>query len=370
LNRKLLPMLAPLACCLQLAGCAAVSYYGQAVGGHLELLLARRPLDEVLADPASPVALQEKLLLARELRRFASTALGLPDNGSYTDYAELDREHVLWNVFATPELSLEPLTWCHPFVGCLGYRGYYHRVDARAFAEELEAAGHDVYLGPVAAYSTLGWFADPLLSTMLQWDELRLARVLFHELAHQKYYLAGDTEVNEAFATALAELGLERWLRARGAPRRLADARLERRRDADFVRLVLGARRRLEAVYESPRAAAAKRERKQAILAQLRADYRQWKLRWNGYDGYDRWMGESLNNAKLASVATYHRFVPGLLCLAAREDEEDRVRGLYAAMERLRGLEEAGRRHECLRRLSECAAAREGRDLPPPCRPL
>ena len=214
--------LAGLALALALGGCS-LGYYAQSVGGHLDLLQRARPVEQWVADPDTPVALRERLRLAQRLRAFAVEELKLPDNASYHRFAELDRSAVVWNVVATPELSLTLKTWCFPVMGCVGYRGYFQRAPADALAAELRSQGLEVSVYGVPAYSTLGWTnwlgGDPLLSTFIRWPESELARLLFHELAHQVVYVADDTAFNESYATAVERLGLKRWLAGAGAAR-------------------------------------------------------------------------------------------------------------------------------------------------------
>ena len=308
---------------LVLSGCAELAYYRQAAAGQWELLRARRPVAEVLADPATVPELRRRLETARELRAFASAELGLPDNGSYRDYADLGRPHAVKNVFAAPELSLEPRRWCYLMVGCLSYRGYFDAEAARRLADELRVAGDDVYVADIPAYSTLGWFDDPLLNTFIGWPTGRLAELIFHELAHQRLYIADDTAFNEAFATAVGRLGAERWLRQRGTAREMEEFEADYRRREDFLRSVAAARERLAIAYASSLDAAGKRAEKQRILAELRDRHRQLKQNaWGGYTGYDRWFAEDLNNAKLAGNSTYYRWVPAFLTLYEREGQD------------------------------------------------
>ena len=218
--KRLLRMLAGLALATALGGCS-LGYYAQSVGGHLDLMQRARPVEQWVADPATPDALRERLRLAQRLRAFASDELKLPDNASYRRFAHLDRNAVVWNVVATPELSLTLQTWCFPVMGCVGYRGYFQRAPADQLAADLRAQGLDVSVYGVPAYSTLGWTnwlgGDPLLSTFIRWPESELARLLFHELAHQVVYVADDTAFNESYATAVERLGLQRWLAGAGA---------------------------------------------------------------------------------------------------------------------------------------------------------
>lgn len=307
---------------LALAGCAELAYYRQAVAGQWALWQARRPVAEALADPAATPELRQRLQTARELQTFASAELALPDNGSYRDYADLGRSWVVKNVFAAPELSLEPRQWCFWLIGCLSYRGYFDAEAAQRLADDLRARGDDVYIADVYAYSTLGWFADPLLNTFIHWPAARLAELMFHELAHQRLYVANDTAFNEAFATAVGRLGAERWLEQRGAAHERAEFALDGRRREQFLQAVATARERLAAVYASSSGDAAKRADKQRILAELRDRYRQLKREWGGYAGYDSWFARDLNNAKLAGVSAYHRLVPAFAALFAREGRD------------------------------------------------
>ena len=240
-----------------LPGC----YYGHLARGQLDLLSKRVPIAEVLADPATDAALRRKLERALDARAFASRELGLPDNASYTSYADLGRPYAVWNVFAAPELALEPHEWCYPFLGCLAYRGFYDRARAEAAAAELKEQGLDVYVAGIPAYSTLGWFDDPLLNTM-NGEEDALAGTIFHELAHQVHFVDGDTAFNESFATFVEQEGLRRYLK--DAPELAAAAARRERWQEDFVALMLGARERLAAIYASEAPDADKRERKRA----------------------------------------------------------------------------------------------------------
>jgi predicted aminopeptidase len=288
------------------------------------MLAAARPIDDWLADPDTPPALQQQLERARAIRAFASRELALPDNRSYTAYADLKRAAVVWNVFATPALSLQLKTWCYPLFGCVSYRGYFDREAAHALAAELRAAGDDVYVSPIPAYSTLGWMdwlgGDPLLNTFIGYAEAELARVIFHELAHQVVYVKDDSVFNESFATTVERAGVHRWLAAHGDEAARAEyARLEARR-ADFVGLLLAYRQRLEQAYAHG-TEEEKRERKGAILAELQREYMHLKLtRWNGWAGYDRFFAQALGNAHLAAVGAYHDLVPAFEALLARLD--------------------------------------------------
>jgi predicted aminopeptidase len=296
---------------LLLGGCASLGYYGQAVGGHVKVMQRRVPLAHAIADPVTQPATRARLQQVEQIRDFAISELGLPDNGSYRSYADLERPFVLWNVFAAPEFELTPLQSCFPLVGCLSYRGYYSESDARAYAAGLRERGYDVHVGGVAAYSTLGWFSDPVLSSMLRWSESQLAGVIFHELAHQKLYVRDDSSFNESFATAVQEEGLRRWLGRQGNEALRAAAAEETRRREDFVRLAEATRARLQQLYGSGQPSAQMRAAKAQVFADMRAEYARLRAAWGGYDGYDAWFdADDLNNAKLLAVATYHEWVP------------------------------------------------------------
>ena len=314
--RRLLLIALLMAC----AGCALtadVPYYWQSARGQFSLLSLARPVDDWLADPGTDPRLRRRLELARDVRRYASRELGLPDNRSYTRYAELGRPFVIWNVFAAPRLSLELKQWCFPVAGCVTYRGYFDRDAAEAHAAELRAQGWETYVAGVPAYSTLGWFDDPLLSTFIHYPEAELARLIFHELAHQVVYLKGDSAFNESFATAVEEAGVQRWLQAQGDPAMQARYSEFAQRRRQFVELLRRNRIRLEQVYRQPGSVEDRLLAKQAVFADLRREYEQLKLAWGGFAGYDRWFAQPLGNAHLASVATYTIWVPGFRRLLA-----------------------------------------------------
>ena len=319
-----------------LASCASLNYYGQAAHGQFSLLSDARPIDAWMADPHTTARLRVRLETARQIRRYAVQELGLPDNDSYKNYAALTRPYVLWNVVATPELSLKPVQWCFPVAGCVNYRGYYDKDDAQAYAAGLRAAGDDVEVGGVTAYSTLGWFNDPLISTFINYPDAELARLIFHELAHQVVYVAGDSQFNESFASAVEEAGVERWLAHYGndATRAGYVRYLDRKRD--FLGLLLRIRGELDAAYRSDRPAAEKRAIKARLFQQLKDDYQGLKTSWGGYAGYDRFFAEPLSNAHLASVATYNDFVPGFRALLRQDGTLPRF---YADVRKLAALD-------------------------------
>ena len=305
---------------LALAGCSNIGYYVQSINGQFDLVQRARPIEEVLADGEVPEATKEKLRQAVRIRRFASDQLALPDNASYTEYADLERPYAVWNVFAAPEFSLVPRQWCFPVVGCVYYRGYFSESGAQDLAMELAAQGEDVYVGGVPAYSTLGWFDDPLLNTVMHYPEVELAGLIFHELAHQVAYAKGDTTFNESFATAVELEGVRRWLAARGSSDHADAYREHKRRNREVVALILRYRGMLEEIYAAERDNAWKRRHKAETIAGLKAEYRELVARWPGYRGYRKWFSRSINNAQLASVAAYFELVTAFEELLVRNN--------------------------------------------------
>lgn len=301
-----------------LAGCTTAEYYWQGIRGQFDLLGRAQPIANVLGTASDPV-LKGKLERVIAIRDYASRELALPDNLSYRRYADLDRRFALWNVFAAPELSLKPLQWCFPVAGCVNYRGYFSEAAARAEAAELAAAGDDVHIGGVPAYSTLGYFADPMLSTFIRYPDVEIARLIFHELAHQVAYAKGDTVFNESFAVAVEREGLSRWLAAQRDPALIAQyVGAQRYRDG-FRALIERTQKTLDALYASDATVADKRTGKAAAFAQMRADYDALKREWGGYPAYDNWFAQGPNNASLAAVGLYTRKVPEFTALLAAE---------------------------------------------------
>lgn len=304
------------------AGCSTFGYYAQSISGHLAMLRAARPIPEVVADPATSEALRQRLQRAQQIRAFASAQLALPDNSSYTEYADLRRPYVVWNVFATRELSLELKQWCYPVVGCAGYRGYFERDAAERAAEALRAEGYEVNVAGVPAYSTLGWLPDPLLNTFIGGSEGQLASMIFHELAHQVVFVGGDTTFNESFATAVEREGVRRWLALNDdAVLRQSYAEFARRRQ-QFVDLLLKYRDLLDALYKGAAPDETKRSGKQRLFAELKAEYAELRSAWGGFAGYDRFFAQDLTNAHLASIGAYNALVPAFDALLARSGGE------------------------------------------------
>ena len=293
-----------------LSACSTVGYYADAIHGHLGILNQAEPIPDVLANAETPPAVKAALRSLQRARSFASTALLLPDNGSYREYADIGREFAVWNVIATRPYSITPKRWCYPFAGCVSYKGFHDRKDAEALAAELEEQGFDVYVAGARAYSTLGWLDDPLLNTMLYQDEALRIELLFHELAHQKIYIRDDPEFNEAFATFVAQEGVRRWYGQTGNDPAWQKYRLALQRRQEFNALLRDTRTELGRLYRQPLDAASMERRKQKIFAELKSRYERRKPGWQDGNRYDEWMAQGLNNAHLALVATYHDRVP------------------------------------------------------------
>jgi predicted aminopeptidase len=350
------------------AGCSSISYYAQAAHGQFSLLAQAKPFDDWINDPDAKPSLKSKLETVREIRRYAVAELGLPDNGSYKTYAQLDRPFVLWNVVAAPELSLKAHQWCFPVAGCVDYRGYYSQQAAQQYGEQLQKQGYDVQVVGVPAYSTLGWFNDPVISTFINYPDGELARLVFHELAHQKVYARDDTPFNEGFAVAVEEIGVDRWLAARHDDKMIEAYRRFDARKQDFLALLDKYRDKLEENYDSPAGDAEKLVRKQQIFDELRAEYAQMKAqRWNGYAGYDRWFAMPLSNAHLALVGAYHDLVPAFKALFARSAG---FPDFYARVKQLAQMDKAARHAALGDPLPEAEPAGRKKDRKAERRPL
>lgn len=281
------------------AGCESLSYYGQAIGGHLKLMAAARPIDSWLEDPSTPADVKARLEVAQRIRLYATRELHLPDNGSYLSYADLNRRFAVYNVFAAPRLSVDPKAECFPFTGCVAYRGFYSEDAARKHAAKLKEQGFDVYVGGVLAYSTLGWFDDPLLSTFIRYPDSQLARLVFHELAHQVAYAKNDTTFNESFAVVVEEAGVKRWLEDEGRSAELAAFHEGQARKRDLAKRVKEARERLQMIYDSKLTEEEKLEQKRGEFDRLRASF-------------PTFVPAEPNNAFLVSIALYNELVPVL----------------------------------------------------------
>lgn len=351
---RVLALAAALVLAALVASCGSVRYYSQAVWGGADVLVKRKPVDRLLEARRARVlsaGTRDRLRLSQEIRDFASRELGLPDNRSYRSYADLGRPYAVWNVVATPRLSLEPKTWCYPFAGCAAYRGYFSERAARRHGDRLTADGYDVRVGGVAAYSTLGWFADPVLNTFLDYADADLAALIFHELAHQVVYVKDDSSFNESFATAVEVAGVRRWLRSLGRDGELAAFESARRRRRDLNRYLLEARAELESIYGSDDGDQRKLARKAELFRALPSRYRRelvpaWRAAGDdagGESNLGEWLSR-LNNADLVSAATYNDLVPAFQALleATRGD----FRAFHAEVERLAELPPEERRRQ------------------------
>ncbi|EIJ41528.1 putative aminopeptidase [Beggiatoa alba B18LD] len=325
-----------------LTACSSLHYYGQAVQGQLDIWQRMQPIDELIVQTDTPPRLKQQLADVLQIRTYASHRLQLPDNLSYTFYADLQRPYVVWNVFAAPDFSLKPKEWCFLIVGCVSYRGYFAEADAKQVAQALQTAGYDVYVAGIPAYSTLGWFTDPLLNTMLSWSRTRLAAMIFHELSHQLLYIPNDTAFNESFAMTVEAIGVERWLAEHGTATEWAEYQRYRQQRDDFMQLIQKTRNALNHVYQLPLSPIDKAQQKAAVFKKMLLDYQQLKQgQWNGYKGYDFWFSEPMNNAKIASILTYQDYIPAFNALLAEKQGD--LAAFYQAVQTLATLSKEDR---------------------------
>lgn len=318
---------------LNLTSCARVAYYSQSIMGQWEIFAKSKPINEILQDKKTSQTLHEKLAPVPEIRQFASEQLRLPNNNSYLIYADLNREYVVWNVFATPQLSLEPIQWCFLIVGCLSYQGFFDKETAMKQANKLRTQGYDVFVGGVSAYSTLGWFDDPVLNTMLNKDITYLVKVMFHELAHQKVYIKNDTEFNEAFAETIALTGIKKWLAQHHSQDVIDKFTNEQNYENEFVSHVLKTRDELIKLYDTEMSNQKKQQNKIEILKRMRARYKLMRSSWNNNTTYDAWFNTKLNNAKIVSIATYRHLIPDFMHLLEKSGND--FENFYRLMNKL-----------------------------------
>jgi predicted aminopeptidase len=334
-----LPIVLLLIVCL--AACASPGYYAQALGGQWELWRKSESIEQLLADSQTLPQIKSKLETVHAIRQFASQDLHLPDNGSYRKYADLKRPFVVWNVFAADEFSVKPREWCFMIVGCVGYRGYFSKEGAEAFAAELRAQGQDVYIGGVPAYSTLGYFDDPVLSTFIRYPDAELARLVFHELAHQLVYVGGDSTFNESFAVAVELEGVKRWIDSHGSSVDRSNFAASRARRSDYLELVETYRHKLETLYASSAAAETKRSAKAQLFQEMRDDYQKLKTAWGGFAGYDWIFAKPLDNAFIASTSIYTQMVPAFQYLLTKSGGN--LDAFYASVKQLASASKAKR---------------------------
>ncbi len=304
-----------------LSGCASINYYSQSIQGQLEVLQKRQAINDVLKKNNISDTLRSKLNTVLLLRDFSIQQLGLPKNNSYLSYADLERRYVIWNIFATEEFSLEPVNWCYLVIGCLSYRGYFSQADAQQHAKKLDAQGYDIYLGGVSAYSTLGWFDDPVLNTMLRWNDIRLATVMFHELAHQQLYIKNDTEFNEAYADAVAYIGVTKWLAQDSDKNLLQEYEQSQYQEKEFIDLIMRYKSILSDIYKSAKNEATTRKQKEESLQQMTNEYLHISQTWKN-NTYRKWFSTEINNAKLAAIVTYRKYFPAFIELYEKLEKD------------------------------------------------
>ena len=338
---NLIKLMVLLAISVFLISCETIGYYGQATRGQLAIVFGREDIQHLLSDTETSEKLRGKFLEVLQIREFAANDLDLPVSNNYSTYVDVNREHAVWNVFAAPEFSTDPVNWCYPIAGCVAYRGYFNEAGALNYAAQLEDEGFDVYTGGVDAYSTLGWFDDSLLSTVMSRTNYQLAGLIIHELAHQVAYLPGNTTFNESFATAVEREGLRRWLQATNRANTIAIAERDHSRQQKFIDLVTEFRDQFTELYELELSDARKREDKTGLQNQLREEYKNLKASWNGYSGYDSWFSRSLNNAQLSTVGSYNDYVPFFNNLLEQADGV--MPDFYAEVQRIVALSEEER---------------------------
>jgi len=345
------------------SGCRTIGFYAQAMRGQYQIFAHQRVIDELIADPQTPPKLRGQLQLVTQLRTFAKDELKLPVDGHYRKYVDVHREYVVWNVQAAPQFSLQPRTWWYPLVGSLEYRGYFSEKGARHYAERYAKNGDDVYVDGVEAYSTLGWFKDPVLNTFIDRSEPELAEVIFHELGHQRVFARGDTDFNEAFATTVGQEGARRWLRATGKTNLIEKYEIVLKRNDQFVHLIMSTREELQKVYgdtldKDGKVKAAStpplppdqmKAAKEQVYARLRDNYQQLKASW-GYAGYDQWFARELNNAQLNTIANYFDFLPAFQRVLEMNGND--LEKFYVEVERLSKMSK-DERHQWLRDLGK-----------------
>ncbi len=301
-------------------GCESVRYYSHVASGQLQIVNHRQSIKRLIADPQTDPVLTHKLKRILEIREFAENDLSLPVDDNYLNYVDLKRPYVAWNVNAAPEFSLAPKTWYYPIVGHASYRGYFSQEKATAFADQLRNEGLDVYVGGVTAYSTLGWFSDPVFNTIIRGSDEAAAALIFHELAHQILYVPDDTTFNESFATAVEQEGLRRWMDSNGNQTGYREYLERRQRREAFIALITKYRQILEELYQKDLEQQVMRRRKASVISSLKNEYGTLKSFWGGYAGYDAWFSDQLNNAKLNSVGAYYDLVPAFSRLLNDQD--------------------------------------------------
>lgn len=331
---------------LTVSACSSFGYYMDLMAGHSELLEQQKPVKEILAENEIKPKLRNLLKMSQEMRDFASKKLHLPENDSYRTYADLKRPYAVWNVVAAKEFSVKPKKWCFLFVGCLSYKGYFLKQEATAYANELKKEGFDVYVAGANAYSTLGWFDDPLLNTMMYKSEARRAGIIFHELAHQVVYIDNDSAFNEAFATAVEQEGIRRWMKKKGESDQYEKYLRNKKRDSQLNQLLQETRDNLKKLYKTKISDKEKRLAKKEEFALMQKKYQKLKKSWGGYNVYDKWMNEGLNNSHLLLIATYHDLVPTFNAMLKNESYD--LKKFYIAVEQYGKLDKEKRTQKLL----------------------
>ncbi len=306
---RLLKYLSLLGSVLSISACSTLGYYAQSAKGHFELMQQQKPIVQLLKDPKLSETRKQNLRLLQEIRQFASQRLKLPNNASYTQFAELNRKAVTWNLVVTGKYSMQPAQWCFPLIGCISYKGYFSKQQAEREAAKLSPKIYDVYLAPATAYSTLGWFHDPVVSPMLDQGIILAAETIFHELAHQRVYHKSDSNFNEAFATAIGQVGTRLWL-AEKHPKSLPAYLIHLRKQQQFIQLILATHDSLKQFYQRKNTPAAYAEGKQQRIDIFKKNYQQLKHRWGGDSRYDTWFNQPINNARLILAGVYYQKVP------------------------------------------------------------
>jgi len=324
------------------SGCADVRYYMQSVRGQLDVVSRRQDIVELLEDETLPQAMRDRLNLVLDVRRFAVDAMQLPESGSYKAYADLERDYAVKNLFAAPEFSTHLRTWCYPIIGCATYRGYFDEDQLNATAKKLSKQGYDIYTGRVAAYSTLGWFDDPILNTVMGWPEYQLIGLIFHELAHHRLYIEDDTVFNESFASAVEQSGIELWY-SRQARHDQVRIYLERKDSRKLVMdIIFRTRDELAELYRQELPVEDARQKKDQLMRQAKKEYEQLGEQVTSSSGFNRWFAGELNNAKLGSVAAYNNYKDAFLAILASHDHD--YAKFYSEVEALGKLDRAERK--------------------------
>lgn len=330
-----------------LCSCSTVHFYSQAVAGQVEMMQKARPVAQVIVSPKTKPLLKQKLATVSDILSFAASQMHLPAKGQYDRYSDLGRSHVVWVVFAAPEFSVVPKTWSYPFLGSLAYRGFFKESPAQQESAKLKSQGYDVHIGGVDAYSTLGFLRDPLLNTFIGRDDADLAELICHELTHQRLYLKGDTDFNEAFATAVGQEGARRWLKARGRLKELAQYEQDLRAERAFVNLALATREELKKIYAATyESRESELSHKQAVLDQFRKRALALDQNYGGARSIERWFKKPVNNARLATLSTYFEMLPGFEALLRRGGGN--LEAYFNEVESMRQLPVAARRQRIL----------------------